>query len=71
MQHELYQQDNLALVWMQHIDVFVLIERGYLQQNCAIVPDNSPAAICLRTLVMFKRLDRGGGSDGVLKGVRR
>ena len=55
---------------MQHLDVFVLIERCYLQQNCASVPDDSPA-ICLRTLGLLKRLDRVGGSDGVLKGVRR
>ena len=69
LQHELYLQDNLALVWMQQLDAFVLTERCYRsQQNCASVPDDSPVAVYLRYLDVFKRLDRVGGSDGVLKG---
>ena len=53
---------------MQHIDAFVLIDRCLLQQNCVSVPDDSPVAICLRSLGVFMRLDRVGVSDGVLKG---
>ena len=41
LQHELYLQDNLAQVWMQQLDAFVLTERCYRsQQNCASVPDD-------------------------------
>ena len=32
------------------------------------IPYHSPVAVYLRYLDVFKRLDRVGGSDGVLKG---
>ena len=65
MHHELYQQDNLALVWMQHLDEFVLIERCYAAQmrQCSRRFSSS------NLFTIFGGVQAiGPSSDGVLKG---
>ena len=70
--HDLYKQDHLALVWMQHLDAFVLTYRGKLLAKCHRCSRRFSGRIatvmCLPFVGRFKRFAAVGGSDGVVEG---
>ena len=63
--HDLYQQDHLALVWMQHLNLTCLAA-AKCHRCSRRISGSIAAAMCLRFLGRYNRFAAVGGSDAVL-----